>query len=79
MPEDWRVQLIDTGLNTLTGGRIKRLQPWLAGETFMVTYGDGVSNVDVRAPVRFHRHHKRLATVTAVRPTCAFRRACSRG
>ena len=66
------MQLIDTGLNTLTGGRVKRLQPWLAGETFMVTYGDGVSNVDVRALVRFHRHHKRLATVTAVRPPARF-------
>ena len=70
--EDWKVQLIDTGPATLTGGRIKRLQPWLSGETFMVTYGDGLSNVDVRELVRFHRQHKRLATVTAVRPPARF-------
>jgi len=70
--EDWRVQLIDTGLSTLTGGRIRRLKPWLADGPFLVTYGDGVSNVDVRALVRFHRRHNRIATVTAVRPPARF-------
>lgn len=71
-PEDWKIQFIDTGLATLTGGRVKRLQPWLGNETFLVTYGDGVSNVDVRALMRFHRSQKRIATVTAVRPPARF-------
>lgn len=70
--EDWIVHLIDTGLNTLTGGRIKRLEPWLRDGTFMVTYGDGVSNVDLTQLLRFHRSHGRLATVTAVRPPARF-------
>ena len=70
--EDWIVNLIDTGMNTLTGGRIKRLEPWLKHETFMVTYGDGVSNVDLKDLLRFHRSQGRLATVTAVRPPARF-------
>jgi glucose-1-phosphate cytidylyltransferase len=70
--EDWVVHLIDTGLHTLTGGRVKRLQPWLDKETFMVTYGDGVSDIDLRDLLRFHRSHGRLATVTAVRPPARF-------
>lgn len=70
--EDWIVNLIDTGLNTLTGGRIKRLEYWLKNETFMITYGDGISNVDLNDLLRFHRSHKKLATVTAVRPPARF-------
>jgi glucose-1-phosphate cytidylyltransferase len=70
--EDWVVHLIDTGEQTLTGGRLKRLQPWLKDETFMMTYGDGVSDVDLNELVRFHRSHGRLATVTAVRPPARF-------
>jgi glucose-1-phosphate cytidylyltransferase len=70
--EDWIVHLMDTGPNTLTGGRIQRLQPWLKDETFMVTYGDGVSDVDLNALLCFHRAHKHLATVTAVRPPARF-------
>ncbi|MBA3867843.1 MAG: glucose-1-phosphate cytidylyltransferase [Chloroflexota bacterium] len=70
--EDWMVHLIDTGQNTLTGGRVKRLQPWLQDGTFMVTYGDGVSNIDLAALLRFHQSHGRLATVTAVRPPARF-------
>jgi len=70
--EDWIVHLMDTGLETLTGGRIKRLEPWLRDGTFMVTYGDGVSDVDLRDLLRFHRSHGRLATVTAVRPPARF-------
>lgn len=66
--EDWTVHLIDTGLNSMTGGRIRRLEKFLGNETFMVTYGDGVSNVDVAELVRFHRSHGKLATVTAVHP-----------
>lgn len=70
--EDWVVHLVETGLNTYTGGRVKRLEPWLRGETFMVTYGDGVSNVDLHALLRFHQSHGRIATVTAVRPPARF-------
>lgn len=70
--EDWTVHLIDTGLHTLTGGRVKNLKPWLQDETFMLTYGDGVSNVDLHTLLRFHRSHGRLATMTAVRPPARF-------
>jgi glucose-1-phosphate cytidylyltransferase len=70
--EDWIVNLIDTGMNTLTGGRVKRLEPWLKNGTFMVTYGDGVSDVDLNDLMRFHRSQGRLATVTAVRPPARF-------
>jgi len=70
--EDWTVHLIDTGLDTNTGGRLKRLQPWLKDETFMMTYGDGLSNVGLQKLIEFHRSHKRLATVTAVRPPARF-------
>ncbi len=69
---DWTVHLIDTGLNTNTGGRVKRVAPWLTDGTFMLTYGDGVSDVDVQALLRFHRAAGRLATVTAVRPPARF-------
>jgi glucose-1-phosphate cytidylyltransferase len=69
---DWRVGLIDTGLNTLTGGRLYRLRALLKGGTFMVTYGDGVANIDVNALIQFHRQHGKLATVTAVSPVARF-------
>lgn len=70
--ENWTVHLIDTGLQTQTGGRLKRLTPRLCDETFMMTYGDGVADLDVRDLVAFHRRHGRLATVTAVRPPARF-------
>lgn len=70
--EDWVVHLIDTGLQTGTGGRLKRLEPWLKRETFMLTYGDGVADLDLQALLRFHLAHGRLATVTAVRPPARF-------
>lgn len=70
--DDWLVHLIDTGQDTLTGGRVKRLEPWLHNETFMVTYGDGVSNIDLQGLLAFHRSHGRIATVTAVRPPARF-------
>jgi glucose-1-phosphate cytidylyltransferase len=70
--EDWIVHLINTGLQTLTGGRIKRLEGWLGKETFMVTYGDGLGDIDLRKLVAFHRSHGRIATVTAVRPPARF-------
>ncbi len=70
--EDWKVHLIDTGQNSLTGGRIKRLKDYLKDETFMVTYGDGVCNVDIAELVKFHRSHGKLATVTAVHPPARY-------
>jgi glucose-1-phosphate cytidylyltransferase len=66
------VHLVDTGQDTQTAGRIKRLQPWLGDETFMATYGDGVADIDITRLVAFHRSHGRLATVTAVRPPSRF-------
>jgi len=70
--EDWHVHLIDTGNDTMTGGRIKRLEPWLKDGSFMMTYGDGVSNVDLQDLLRFHRSRGLLGTVTAVRPPARF-------
>jgi glucose-1-phosphate cytidylyltransferase len=70
--EDWTVHLVDTGSQTQTGGRLMRLSPLLDGKTFMMTYGDGVSNVDLRRLAEFHRAHGKLATVTAVRPPARF-------
>lgn len=69
---DWKIAVVDTGLTTMTGGRIKRLTRWLDEPTFMVTYGDGVGDVDIRALVAFHKQHGKLATVTAVRPPARF-------
>jgi glucose-1-phosphate cytidylyltransferase len=69
---DWQVGLIDTGLATLTGGRILRLKEWVSGKSFMVTYGDGLADIDIQGLVAFHRAHGRLATVTAVSPTARF-------
>jgi glucose-1-phosphate cytidylyltransferase len=70
--EDWIVNLVDTGLDTNTGGRLLRLEPWLRNEPFFLTYGDGVSNVDLDALVRFDKGRNRLATLTAVRPPARF-------
>ncbi len=72
--EKWRIELIDTGRWTNTGGRIKRIGPYLGDETFMLTWGDGVSNVDFNDLIDFHRSHGKLATVTAVRPPARFGR-----
>ena len=66
--EPWRVAIIDTGLNTMTGGRIKRIQPYVGEETFMMTYGDGVCDVDIGRLLAFHRAHGKTATLTAVIP-----------
>lgn len=64
--EDWRVTLVDTGLETMTGGRLKRIRPYIAGETFCMTYGDGLADIDIAQTVAFHKVHGRLATLTAV-------------
>jgi glucose-1-phosphate cytidylyltransferase len=69
---DWTVELIDTGTETQTGGRIKRLAPVIGDEPFMLTWGDGVSDLDLHKLVQFHRRHGKLATLTAVRPTARF-------
>jgi glucose-1-phosphate cytidylyltransferase len=70
--EPWRVTLVDTGADTQTGGRIKRVAEHVGGETFMVTYGDGVADVDLHKLLEFHHSHGRLATVTAVQPSGRF-------
>lgn len=69
---DWRVDLVDTGLNSQTGGRIKRLAPFLGKETFMLTWGDGVADIDINKLLAFHRSHGKLATLTAVRPPARY-------
>jgi glucose-1-phosphate cytidylyltransferase len=70
--DDWTVDLIDTGQDTATGGRIQRLAPYVGDSTFMLTWGDGVSDVDLHALLAFHRSHGKLATMTAVRPPARF-------
>lgn len=71
--EDWTVSLVDTGASTMTGGRLLRLKPYLIdGGTFMLTYGDGVSDVNIHELLAFHRSHGKIATVTAVRPPVRF-------
>jgi len=70
--EEWVVNLIDTGKSTMTGGRVKRLEQYLNDDTFIVTYGDGVANVDLNELVAFHRSHGKLATVTAVHPPARY-------
>ncbi len=66
--EPWRVTVVDTGLNTMTGGRLKRVKQYLDNETFMMTYGDGLSNVDLNELLKFHRQSDVLATITAIQP-----------
>jgi glucose-1-phosphate cytidylyltransferase len=70
--QDFEVTLADTGEDTMTGGRVRRVRRYIEGDTFMVTYGDGVADVDITALLKFHRDHGRLATVTAVRPSSRF-------
>jgi glucose-1-phosphate cytidylyltransferase len=69
---DWKIGAIDTGVETTTAGRILRLRPFVGQSTFMVTYGDGIGDVDITSLLDFHRRHRRLATVTAVRPPARF-------
>jgi glucose-1-phosphate cytidylyltransferase len=71
-PVDWRVALLDTGANTMTGGRVKRLQAFVGNETCMLTYGDGVADVNIDDLIMFHKRHGKMATVTAVRPGARF-------
>jgi glucose-1-phosphate cytidylyltransferase len=69
---DWTVELVDTGMKTETGGRIRRLAPYLGNETFMLALGDGIADIDLHDLLAFHRSHGKLATLTAVRPTARF-------
>ena len=69
---DWNINLIETGKNTMTGGRLKRLKKIIGKETFMMTYGDGLSNVNLRKLIKFHKKNKKLVTLTAVRPPARF-------
>jgi len=69
---DWKVTLVDTGLESMTGGRVKRMQHFVGNEPFLLTYGDGVANVDIDALVDFHKKHGKMVTVTAVHPGARF-------
>lgn len=69
---DWKITLVDTGLNSMTGGRIKRLKEYINDETFMLTYGDGVADINIRKLIEFHKTHGKMATITAVHPAARF-------
>ena len=69
---DWNINFIETGKNTMTGGRLKRLKKYIGKETFMMTYGDGLSNVNLKKLLKFHKKNKKLVTLTAVRPPARF-------
>jgi len=69
---DWRVSLVETGLNSMTGGRVKRMQDFIGNETFLLTYGDGVANIDIDELVNFHKGHGKMVTVSAVHPDARF-------
>ena len=69
---DWKVTLVDTGLHTMTGGRVRRMKPYIGNETCLLTYGDGLSNVDLNQLITFHKSHGKMFTVTAVHPRARF-------
>ena len=70
--KDWKINLIDTGSDTLTGGRLKRLEKHLSNDTFLMTYGDGISNININQLIEFHEKHQKMITITAVRPPARF-------
>ena len=72
LKNDWDIKLIDTGADTYTGGRLKRLEKYLSKETFLLTYGDGVSNININKLIEFHKNHKKIITISAVRPPARF-------
>ena len=72
IPLNWNISLVDTGINTMTGGRVKKLQEYINEENFLLTYGDGLCNVDIKKLIDFHKAHGKVATVTAVRPNARF-------
>ena len=69
---DWNLTLVDTGLNSMTGGRIKRMQKYIGNETFLLTYGDGLADIDIKSLVSFHKSHGKMVTVSAVHPSARF-------
>jgi len=69
---DWKVTLADTGQDSMTGGRVKRLEPFIKGEPFLLTYGDGLADIDIDALLKFHKNHGKMVTVTAVHPVARF-------
>jgi len=71
-PVDWKVTLVDTGLNSMTGGRVKRMRDFIGNEPFLLTYGDGVANIDLDALVKYHKSHGKMVTVSAVHPGARF-------
>ncbi|SVA30751.1 uncharacterized protein METZ01_LOCUS83605 [marine metagenome] len=70
--EDWRVTLVNTGEDSMTGGRVKRMQSYIGNEPFLLTYGDGVADIDLKELVAFHKNHGKMITVSAVRPSARF-------
>jgi glucose-1-phosphate cytidylyltransferase len=70
--KNWKINLINTGADTLTGGRLKRLENFLIKETFLLTYGDGISNIDINELIKFHENHNKMVTISAVRPPARF-------
>tara|TARA_E500000178_G_scaffold200653_1_gene198474 strand:- start:311 stop:1009 length:699 start_codon:yes stop_codon:yes gene_type:complete len=70
--KNWKINLIDTGSDTLTGGRLKRMEKYFHNENFLLTYGDGISNIDVNALIKFHNSHNKMVTISAVRPPARF-------
>ena len=70
--KDWKINLIDTGADTYTGGRLKRLEKYLLNEDFLLTYGDGLSNININDLIKFHKSHKKIVTISAVRPPARF-------
>ena len=70
--KNWKINLIDTGADTLTGGRLKRLEKFLIKENFLLTYGDGISNIDINELIKFHENHNKMVTISAVRPPARF-------
>ena len=69
---DWKINLVDTGADTYTGGRLKRLEKYLSKETFLLTYGDGLSDININELIDFHKNHKKIVTISAVRPPARF-------
>jgi glucose-1-phosphate cytidylyltransferase len=72
LKKNWKINLIETGSDTLTGGRLKRLEKYLVDENFLLTYGDGISNIDINKLIEFHNSHKKMITISAVRPPARF-------
>ena len=72
LEDDFSVTLVDTGIETMTGGRVKRIEKFIEDDTFMVTYGDGVANIDISSLLKFHNSHKKIGTVTSISPTSRF-------